>query len=92
MSIVLSVHCSLVSSESVLMYRPSAAVHRLVAALAFMLRLSPSFEGQLASMLEVLESKKTLKSKVEKGGCGEAGVQKPEVRKLIEEVAEKLCP
>ena len=67
-------------------------MHRLVAALAFMLRLSPSFEGQLASMLEVLESKKTLKSKLEEGGCGEAGVQKPEVRKLIEEVAEKLCP
>ena len=88
----LFVHCSLVSFESVLMYRRSATVHRLVAALAFMLRLSPSFEGQLASMLEVLESKKTLKSKLEKGGCGEAGVQKPEVRKLIEEVAEKLCP
>ena len=64
----------------------------MVAALAFMLRLSPSFEGQLASMLEVLESKKTLKSKLEKGECGEAGVQKPEVRKLIEEVADKLCP
>ncbi|KAI0685795.1 PPPDE putative peptidase domain-containing protein [Cerioporus squamosus] len=67
-------------------------VHRLVAALAFLLRLSPSYEGQLASLLEVLQSRETLKSKLEKGGCGESGVQKPEVRKLIEEVAEKLCP
>ncbi|KAI0755121.1 PPPDE putative peptidase domain-containing protein [Daedaleopsis nitida] len=67
-------------------------VHRLVAALAFLLRLSPSYEGQLASMLEVLQSRETLKSKLAKGGCGESGVQKAEVRKLIEEVAEKLCP
>ncbi|RDX49944.1 DUF862-domain-containing protein [Lentinus brumalis] len=67
-------------------------VHRLVAALAFLLRLSPFYEGQLASLLEVLQSRETLKSKLEKGGCGESGVQKPEVRKLIEEVAEKLCP
>ncbi|RPD62239.1 DUF862-domain-containing protein [Lentinus tigrinus ALCF2SS1-7] len=67
-------------------------VHRLVAALAFLLRLSPSYEGQLASLLEVLQSRDTLRSKLEKGGCGESGVQKPEMRKLIEEVAGKLCP
>ena len=66
-------------------------VHRLVAALAFLLRLSPSYDGQLTSLLEVLQSRETLKSKLGKGGCGENGVQKPEVRKLIEEVAEKLC-
>ena len=57
-----------------------------------MLRLSPSYEGQLASLLEVLQSKETLKSKLEKGGCGENGVQKAEVRKLVVEVADKLCP
>ncbi|KAI0688955.1 PPPDE putative peptidase domain-containing protein [Earliella scabrosa] len=66
-------------------------VHRLVAALAFLLRLSPSYDGQLTSLLEVLQSRDTLRSKLGKGGCGENGVQKPEVRKLIEEVAEKLC-
>ncbi|PIL22395.1 hypothetical protein GSI_15083 [Ganoderma sinense ZZ0214-1] len=67
-------------------------VHRLVAALAFLLRLSPSYEGQLAPLLEVLQSRETLESKLHKGGCGENGVQKPEVRKLIQEVAAKLCP
>ncbi|TBU44488.1 PPPDE putative peptidase domain-containing protein [Dichomitus squalens] len=67
-------------------------VHRLVAALAFLLRLSPSYEGQLGPLLEVLQARDTLKSKLEKGGCGENGVQKPEVRKLVEEVATKLCP
>lgn len=66
-------------------------VHRLVAALAFLLRLSPSFEGQLSSLLEVLQSRDTLKSKLEKGGCEENGVQKAEVRKLVVEVAEMLC-
>ncbi|KAH9924254.1 DUF862-domain-containing protein [Epithele typhae] len=66
-------------------------VHRLVAALAFLLRLSPSYEGQLAPLLEVLQARETLKSKLAKGGCGESGVQKAEVRKLIEEVADKLC-
>ncbi|KAI1793297.1 PPPDE putative peptidase domain-containing protein [Ganoderma leucocontextum] len=67
-------------------------VHRLVAALAFLLRLSPSYEGQLAPLLEVLQSRQTLESKLQKGGCGEKGVQKPEVRRLIQEVAAKLCP
>ena len=42
-------------------------------------------------MLEVLQSKETLKGKLEKGGCGDNGVQKVEVRKLVVEVAEKLC-
>lgn len=42
-------------------------------------------------MLEVLQSRDTLKSKLEKGGCGENGVQKAEVRKLVVEVAEMLC-
>ncbi|KAI0333739.1 DUF862-domain-containing protein [Cubamyces sp. BRFM 1775] len=66
-------------------------VHRLTAALAFLLRLSPFYESQLASLLEVLQSRETLKRKLAKGGCGENGVQKPEVRKLVTEVAEKLC-
>ena len=68
------------------------AVHRLVAALAFLLRLSPLYDGELSSILEVLQSKETLMSKLEKGGCGENGVQKADVKKLIGEVAAKLCP
>ncbi|KAI0631986.1 PPPDE putative peptidase domain-containing protein [Trametes polyzona] len=66
-------------------------VHRLTAALAFLLRLSPFYETQLRGLLEVLQSRETLKSKLAKGGCGEEGVQKLEVRKLVEEVADKLC-
>ncbi|KAL1950630.1 hypothetical protein VTO73DRAFT_5754 [Trametes versicolor] len=65
-------------------------VHRLTAALAFLLRLSPFYESQLQGLLEVLQSRETLKSKLAHGGCGESGVQKPEVRKLVVEVAEKL--
>jgi hypothetical protein len=56
-----------------------------------LIRLSPSIE-QLTSLLEVLQAQKILKSKLEKGGCGETGVVKKEARKLIEEVAKKLCP
>ncbi|KAI0670928.1 DUF862-domain-containing protein [Trametes maxima] len=59
-------------------------VHRLTAALAFLLRLSPFYESQLASLLEVLQSRETLKARL-------VNVQKPEVRKLVEEVADKLC-
>ncbi|KAI0352609.1 DUF862-domain-containing protein [Trametes cingulata] len=66
-------------------------VHRLTAALAFLLRLSPFYESQLKGLLEVLQSREALKSKLAKGGCGENGVQKPEVRKLVQEVADKLC-
>jgi hypothetical protein len=71
-------------------------VHRLTASLAFLIRLSPSYksssEGQLSPLLEVLQAKSILKSKLKKGGCGENGVTKKEVRKLVEEVADKLCP
>lgn len=66
-------------------------VHRLTAALAFLLRLSPFYETQLRGLLEVLQSQETLQSKLAKGGCGENGVQKPEVRELVNEVASKLC-
>lgn len=66
-------------------------VHRLTASLGLLIRLSPSIE-QLTSLLEVLQAQKILKDKLEKGGCGDAGVVKKEVRKLIEEVATKLCP
>ncbi|KAG1797769.1 PPPDE putative peptidase domain-containing protein [Suillus plorans] len=66
-------------------------VHRLTASLALLIRLSPSIE-QFVSLLEVLQARKILKDKLERGGCGDTGVVKKEARKLIEEVAEKLCP
>ncbi|KAG1749296.1 PPPDE putative peptidase domain-containing protein [Suillus lakei] len=66
-------------------------VHRLTASLALLIRLSPSIE-QLTSLLEVLQAQRILKDKLERGGCGDAGVVKKEARKLIGEVAEKLCP
>jgi desumoylating isopeptidase 1 len=67
-------------------------VHRLTASLACLLRLSPHYEEQLAPLLEVLQARTVLKGKLESGGCGEAGVGKKEVRRLVAEVAEQLCP
>jgi len=67
-----------------------ATVHRLTASLALLVRLSPSLE-QLTPLLEILQAQRILNEKLEMGGCGDAGVVKKEVRKLIEEVAEKLC-
>lgn len=46
---------------------------------------------QLLPLLDVLQAQDVLKRKLAKGGCGETGVVKKEVRKLIEEVAGKLC-
>jgi desumoylating isopeptidase 1 len=66
-------------------------VHRLTASLALLIRLSPCLE-QLTPLLDILQARRKLKRKLEKGGCGDAGVVKKEIRKLIEEVAEKLCP
>ncbi|KAL1660602.1 PPPDE putative peptidase domain-containing protein [Schizophyllum commune] len=67
-------------------------VHRLTACLAFLLRLSPFYDTQVVPLLEVLQAKNILLGKLEKGGCGENGVLKPEIRGLVEEVAQKLCP
>ncbi|KAG6818609.1 hypothetical protein H0H92_002574, partial [Tricholoma furcatifolium] len=67
-------------------------VHRLAALLAFLLRLSPAYDTQLLPLLEVLHARDVLERKLEKGGCGEEGVTKKDVRKLVEEVANKLCP
>ncbi|KAF9019182.1 DUF862-domain-containing protein [Hymenopellis radicata] len=67
-------------------------VHRLTASLACLLRVSPFYETQLFSLLEVLQARSVLKSKLVKGGCGADGVKKAEVKKLVEEVALKLCP
>ncbi|KAG6872374.1 hypothetical protein C0995_010188 [Termitomyces sp. Mi166 len=67
-------------------------VHRLTASLACLLRISPVYESQLLPLLEVLEARDVLKRKLVEGGCGEEGVTKKDVRKLVEEVANKLCP
>ncbi|KAI9462222.1 PPPDE putative peptidase domain-containing protein [Boletus coccyginus] len=66
-------------------------VHRLVACLGLLLQLSP-YTAQVTPLLETLQAREKLKGKLEKGGCGESGVVKKEVRKLILEVADKLCP
>jgi hypothetical protein len=62
-------------------------VHRLVASLAYFLRLSPVYEDEVSPLLEVLQAKDTLKTKISEGP-----VKKSEVKKLVEEVATKLCP
>ncbi|KAJ4481957.1 PPPDE putative peptidase domain-containing protein [Lentinula aciculospora] len=67
-------------------------VHRLTACLGCLLRFSPFYESQMSSLLEVLQARLILKGKLVKGGCGENGVSKKDIRKLIEEIAEKLCP
>ncbi|KAL1745277.1 PPPDE putative peptidase domain-containing protein [Schizophyllum fasciatum] len=67
-------------------------VHRLTACLAFLLRLSPFYDTQVVPLLEVLQAKNALLGKLEKGGCGENGVSKPDIRGLVQEVATKLCP
>jgi len=69
-------------------------VHRLTAALAFFLRLSPQYESQIKSLLEVLQARKLLRGKLVKGSGWNAdgGIGKKEIRKLVEEVAMKLCP
>ncbi|KZP33435.1 DUF862-domain-containing protein [Athelia psychrophila] len=67
-------------------------VHRLTACLACFVRFSPFYDDQLAPLLEVLQSQTILKSKLNKTGFGESGLQKQDVRKLVQEVATKLCP
>ncbi|KAH9480191.1 Desumoylating isopeptidase 1 [Psilocybe cubensis] len=68
-------------------------VHRLTAALAFYVRLSPQYESQLQPLLEVLQSRQLLKSKLAKGDGwnSDGGITKKDIRKLVEEVAGKLC-
>ncbi|KAK7056967.1 hypothetical protein VNI00_002685 [Paramarasmius palmivorus] len=61
-------------------------VHRLTASLGCLLRLSPFYETQLNPLLDVLQARQVLQSKLAAGGCGEKGVQKTEVKKLVEEM------
>ena len=69
-------------------------VHRLTAALALLLYLSPFYSTHTKSLLEALEVRDILLSKLRGGheGFGGTGLQKTEVKKLVEEVAKELCP
>ncbi|TFK39368.1 DUF862-domain-containing protein [Crucibulum laeve] len=69
-------------------------VHRLTASFAFLVRLSPFYDTQIQSLLDVLQSKKVLKSKLVKGDGWNAdnGIAKKDIRRLVDEVAAKLCP
>ncbi|KAJ7134501.1 PPPDE putative peptidase domain-containing protein [Mycena epipterygia] len=60
-------------------------VHRLVAALACLLRFAPT-DGQVGSLVDVLGARGIVLGKLEAGS-----LQKKEVRKLVEEVG-ALCP
>ncbi|KAI0688322.1 DUF862-domain-containing protein [Cytidiella melzeri] len=66
-------------------------VHRLVACLAFLLRFSPVHDSHVGSLLEVLQAKETLKSKLNSSGFSPNGVKGPALQKLITQVADQLC-
>jgi len=70
---------------------PVFAVHRLVAALGFLVHLSPHLD-QVVSLLEVLQAKAVLEGKLAPGGCGEKGVTSPQAKKLIQELAKDMLP
>lgn len=61
--------------------------------MAFLIRLSPGWDTNIQPLLEVLQIREILKSKLVKGDGwnGNGGVSKKEVRRLIDEVANKLC-
>ncbi|KAH7100398.1 DUF862-domain-containing protein [Auriculariales sp. MPI-PUGE-AT-0066] len=61
-------------------------VHRLTAALAMLLHLSPHFDEQDKPLLEVLQARQALL------GTLESCVKKQEVRTLVKEVAGQMCP
>lgn len=68
-------------------------MHRLTAALALSIRLSPGYDDIVRPLLQVLQTQGILRSKLEQGSGweGEGGVGRKEVRELIAEVADKLC-
>ncbi|KAF8636584.1 hypothetical protein AX17_003395 [Amanita inopinata Kibby_2008] len=66
-------------------------VHRLVAALAFLVRFTPFLESS-HTLLQVLQCAEVLKKKLTKGEGwnGEGGIRKAEIRDLVEEVVDQL--
>jgi len=61
-------------------------LHRLVASLGFLLRLSPAYENQLSQLLEVFQVRKLLEEKAS------AVAKKADIIQLVLEVSAKLCP
>lgn len=71
----------------------SFAVHRLTACLGFLVRLSPWWKTSVKPLLEVLQTRDILKAKLINGSGWNAdhGIAKKEIRRLVEEVADRLC-
>ena len=61
-------------------------VHRLVASLGFLLRLSPAYENQLSQLLEVFQVRKLLEEKAT------SVAKEADIVNLTLEVGTKLCP
>ncbi|KAF9651564.1 DUF862-domain-containing protein [Thelephora ganbajun] len=61
-------------------------LHRLVASLGFLLRLSPTYEDQLSQVLDVFQVRKLLQEKAS------AVAKKADIVLLTLEVGAKLCP
>jgi len=64
-------------------------VHRLTATLAFLIRLSPSYQSRLRPLLWDLNVRTVLKGKLAENGT--LTVRTEEVRELVMEVAGRLC-
>ena len=67
----------------------SHVVHRLTAKLAFLIRLSSFYEGELLPLLSVVQVGETLMGKLAEDG--KLKVRKKEIRALVGEVADQLC-
>jgi len=63
-------------------------VHRLTATLAFLIRLSPSYQSQLCPLLRDLNVRKVLKDKLAEDA---KLTVRTEIRELLMEVADRLC-
>jgi len=61
-------------------------LHRLVASLGFLLRLSPAYENQLSQLLEVFEARRLLEAKAS------TIAKRGDIVQLTLEVGTKLCP
>lgn len=59
--------------------------------LGFFLKYSPVYNSQLKPLLDVLQAKETLRSKLAQGGCGPDGIQSPAIVKFVDQVATNLC-
>ena len=65
-------------------------MHRLTAALAFFIHLSPFYDSEIKPLLEVLQIKEVLRSKLVVD-LGKLEIDSADIRSLIKEVSDKLC-